>query len=78
MNARGRVFSYETGVLFLLCLTFGFVFFDRNAAGYLSPFIAAELKSSTTRRSACWDRRSQSPGRCPPIFWSMVGSSRDT
>ena len=49
MNARSRVFSYETGVLFLLCLTFGFVFFDRNAAGYLSPFIAAELKLNNTQ-----------------------------
>jgi predicted MFS family arabinose efflux permease len=49
VNARSRLFSYETGVLFLLCLTFGFVFFDRNAAGYLSPFIAAELKLNNTQ-----------------------------
>jgi predicted MFS family arabinose efflux permease len=49
MNVRSRVFSYETGVLFLLCLTFGFVFFDRNAAGYLIPFIAPELKLNNTQ-----------------------------
>ena len=41
---RNRWLSYETGVLLLLGLTFGFLFFDRNAAGYLIPFISPELK----------------------------------
>ena len=44
MTMRSRWLSYETGVLLLLGLTFGFLFFDRNAAGYLIPFIAPELK----------------------------------
>jgi MFS family permease len=33
-------------VLLLLGLTFGFLFFDRNAAGFLAPFIAPDLKLS--------------------------------
>ncbi|HEY7377855.1 MAG TPA: MFS transporter [Steroidobacteraceae bacterium] len=48
-TARSRLFSYETGVLFLLCLTFGIVFFDRNAALYLSPFIAPDLELNNTQ-----------------------------
>src|SRR5882672_1021325 len=43
-TVRSRLFSYETGVLFLLCLTLGIVFFDRNASLYLSPYIVQELK----------------------------------
>ena len=46
---RSRWLSYETGVLLLLGLTFGFLFFDRNAAGYLIPFIAPELKLNNTQ-----------------------------
>ena len=42
--ARGGWFSYENGVLLLLGLTFGFLFFDRNAAGNLVPFITNDLK----------------------------------
>ncbi len=41
---RSRLFSYENGILLLLGLTFGFLFFDRNAAGFLAPFIAPDLK----------------------------------
>ncbi|HKE43108.1 MAG TPA: MFS transporter [Steroidobacteraceae bacterium] len=48
-SSARRLFSYETGVLFLLCLTFGIVFFDRNAALYLSPFIAPDLKLNNTQ-----------------------------
>jgi len=43
---RSRLASYENGVLLLLGLTFGFLFFDRNAAGFLAPFIAPDLKLS--------------------------------
>jgi predicted MFS family arabinose efflux permease len=42
--ARGGLFTYENGLLLLLGLTFGFLFFDRNAASFLTPFIAPELK----------------------------------
>ena len=42
--ARSGLFTYENGVLLLLGLTFGFLFFDRNAAGNLVPFITNDLK----------------------------------
>src|ERR1700752_1954508 len=48
-TARSRLFSYETGVLFLLCLTFGIVFLDRNAALFPSPFIAPDLELNNTQ-----------------------------
>jgi MFS family permease len=40
---RSRFATYENGVLLLLGVTFGFLFFDRNAAGFLAPFIAPDL-----------------------------------
>jgi MFS family permease len=40
---RSRFATYENGILLLLGLTFGFLFFDRNAAGFLAPFIAPDL-----------------------------------
>lgn len=47
--ARDRLLSYENGLLLLLGLTFGFVFFDRNAASYLAPFIAPDLELNNTQ-----------------------------
>lgn len=35
--------KYETRLIWVLGITFGFVFFDRNAASFLMPFIAADL-----------------------------------
>ena len=35
--------KYETRLIWVLTITFGFVFFDRNAANFLMPFIADEL-----------------------------------
>jgi len=35
--------KYETRLIWLLTITFGFVFFDRNAASFLMPFIANDL-----------------------------------
>jgi MFS family permease len=35
--------KYETRLIWVLTITFGFVFFDRNAANYLMPFIADDL-----------------------------------
>jgi len=34
---------YETRLIWVLTVTFGFVFFDRNAANFLMPFIADDL-----------------------------------
>ena len=34
---------YETRLIWVLTITFGFVFFDRNAANFLMPFIADDL-----------------------------------
>jgi ACS family hexuronate transporter-like MFS transporter len=36
--------SYETGLMVLLSLNFGIVFFDRNAMSYLAPFVQPDLK----------------------------------
>ena len=47
--SRGGWFTYENGVLLLLGLTFGFLFFDRNAAGNLVPFITNDLKLNNTQ-----------------------------
>ncbi len=35
--------KYETRLIAILTFTFGFVFFDRNAANFLMPFIAKDL-----------------------------------
>ena len=35
--------KYETKLIWILGITFGFVFFDRNAAAFLMPFITADL-----------------------------------
>ena len=34
---------YEQRLVWVLGITFGFLFFDRNAAAFLMPFIAREL-----------------------------------
>jgi MFS family permease len=41
--------SYETRLIWVLGITFGFVFFDRNAAAFLMPFIASDLHFSNTQ-----------------------------
>ena len=35
--------KYENRLIWVLGVTFGFLFFDRNAVNYLMPFISAEL-----------------------------------
>jgi MFS family permease len=35
--------KYESKLIWILGLTFGFLFFDRNAANFLMPFIASDL-----------------------------------
>ena len=37
---------YEQRLIWVLGITFGFLFFDRNAASFLMPFIAADLHFS--------------------------------
>ena len=45
-----RWFShYENRLLFVLSLSFGFVFFDRNAMSFLAPFVAKDLNLSNTQ-----------------------------
>jgi MFS family permease len=36
--------KYETRLIWVLGITFGFVFFDRNAVNFLMPFIATDLR----------------------------------
>jgi len=46
MKSRG---SYETGMIFLLSIAFGVVFFDRNATNYLGPYLVKDLGLSNTQ-----------------------------
>lgn len=41
--------TYENGLVILLGLTFGFVFFDRNAIGFLGPYIVKDLGLSNAQ-----------------------------
>jgi len=41
--------QYENRLLFVLSLSFGFVFFDRNAMSFLAPFVARDLSLSNTQ-----------------------------
>jgi MFS family permease len=43
---------YETRLMAVLCLTFGFVFFDRNAMSYLGPFVQKDLNLTYTQLSS--------------------------
>ena len=40
------VWRYENRLIAVLCLMFGFVFFDRNAMSYLGPFVQKDLALS--------------------------------
>ncbi len=44
-----KVFSYENGLLLILGLAFGLVFFDRQAASILAPFIKTDLGLTNTQ-----------------------------
>src|SRR4051812_44879296 len=43
---RNPIFNYENGLLLILGISFGFAFFDRNAASVLTPYITNELHLS--------------------------------
>ena len=49
MATRQR--GYEVGLMILFSLAFGFVFFDRNALNFLSPFVAPDLRLSNLQIS---------------------------
>jgi MFS family permease len=46
------LWRYETRLMAVLCLTFGFVFFDRNAMSYLGPYVQKDLNLSYTQVSS--------------------------
>ncbi|HTX24070.1 MAG TPA: MFS transporter [Steroidobacteraceae bacterium] len=46
---RGRVFTYENGLLLILGLAFGIAFFDRNAGSILVPFIEHDIPLNNTQ-----------------------------
>jgi MFS family permease len=46
--SQTRFWRYETRLMAVLCLTFGFVFFDRNAMSYLGPFVQKDLNLTNT------------------------------
>jgi predicted MFS family arabinose efflux permease len=46
---RHPVFNYENGLLILLGISFGFAFFDRNAASVLIPSIAKDLQLNNSQ-----------------------------
>ena len=48
---RGRIVSYENGLLLLLGLAFGIAFFDRNAGTILVPFIEHDIPLSNAETS---------------------------
>jgi MFS family permease len=52
MNRTTGFWRYETRLMAVLCLTFGFVFFDRNAMSYLGPFVQKDLNLSYTQISS--------------------------
>jgi MFS transporter, ACS family, hexuronate transporter len=43
------IWSYENRLLFILGLSFGFAFFDRNAINYLAPYIVPDLGLNNTQ-----------------------------
>jgi len=82
--------GYQTRLIILLTLSFGFVFLDRNAFSFLSPFIASDLKLSnsqigdiTSALSFTWaiagyliSRASDATGRRKPFLLAAFYCSR--
>ncbi|RXG99451.1 MFS transporter [Bradyrhizobium zhanjiangense] len=50
--SKNRIFSYENLVVVLMGTAFGFVFFDRLALNFLSPFLVPELHLNNTQLGA--------------------------
>jgi MFS family permease len=48
-QGASRWLNYENRTLAILCLSFGFVFFDRNAVNFLAPYFMEDLALSNTQ-----------------------------
>lgn len=48
-NNRERLFTYENGLVALMALVFGCLFFDRLALNFLMPFVSKDLNLSDTQ-----------------------------
>lgn len=48
-RSRDGIFTYENGLLLILGISFGFAFFDRNSAGYLTTFIDKDIPLTNTQ-----------------------------
>ena len=46
---KNRFFTYENGIVSLMALTFGVLFFDRLALNYLIPYVATDLNLNNTQ-----------------------------
>lgn len=46
---RNKLFNYENGIVALMALTFGCLFFDRLALNFLIPYVAKDLNLSDTQ-----------------------------
>lgn len=48
-NMKKNFFNYENGIVALMALTFGCLFFDRLALNFLIPYVAKDLQLSDTQ-----------------------------
>ncbi len=46
---KSKLFSYENGIVLLMALTFGCLFFDRLALNFLMPYVSKDLNLSNTQ-----------------------------
>lgn len=46
---KRRFFTYENGIVLLMALTFGCLFFDRLALNFLMPYVAKDLQLNNTQ-----------------------------
>ncbi len=46
---KNKLFSYENGIVLLMALTFGCLFFDRLALNFLMPYVSKDLNLSNTQ-----------------------------
>lgn len=44
-----RLLTYENGIVLLMALTFGFLFFDRLALNFLMPYVSKDLSLNNTQ-----------------------------
>ena len=44
-----KIFTYENGIVTLMALVFGCLFFDRLALNYLIPYVAKDLALNNTQ-----------------------------